>query len=261
MINPFEEPKFTFKDVEFKDLNFRGVDLNFKIIVDNPNFVGLTINSFYYQLKIDGEKIADGHEAGITEIKGKDISEITIPITVDFSGLSDSIVTVFQKNELEYELTGYLIVDSPVGNLKFNFEDYEFYQGTIPIPKIPKIHLQTLNIKEFGVTNIDLELVIDLNNSNDFSFQLKELRYMFLLNQSTVSKAAIKSNNMLLPGEAVEVKIPINLKLANLHKGIINALRQRRIKYKLFVNLIIDSSRGEIKLPLKEEGDIDLIKK
>jgi len=258
LLNPFETPKLALKKIEFQDISFTGMNLNIILLVDNPNSIGLTINEFRYKLMIEDVLVLDGHQDNKTKILGKRVSEINIPARVDFDGLSDSILNIYQKESLEYELNGYLKIASPIGGLRFNFEDYDFHKGKIPIPKVPKINVRELRIKEFSLTTVELELVFDLKNTNKFSFKLRELRYKFSLNQFTLSKARVQSDNELAPGEELEFKIPIKLKMMNLGKGILNILRQRRIKYKLYLNLIVDSDRGDIKLPLKVNGDIDL---
>jgi len=259
-INPFKAPKFSIKTVHYKHISFSGVDLEFVLLVDNPNFIGLTVKKLKYELLLDDERFAEGFKDKAIEISGSKISTINLPVRINYDGLSDSIGTLFNEDEISYKLIGYIVIDSPIGEIKFDFEDYDFHKGAVPIPKLPTLAVQEVSIKEFSFTNIEIQLWFNLKNTNDFTFNLKELRYLFSINNRTVSKALVQSSATVKPGEEVQFKIPINLKLTNLKIGILKALRQRAINYKLLVNVIIDSNDKEIKLPLKEIGSLKLIR-
>jgi LEA14-like dessication related protein len=258
-LNPFQKPDVDIKDVQVENLGFFGMDLTFILAIDNPNFIGLTIKQFHYSLLVEDKVLARGTSASSTSIKSRDVTEITIPATIEFSSISDSLSQVLEKEKINYELTGFVVIESPIGDLHFDFSDYDFHKGSLDVPRLPKLSVREIAVREWSLLNIDMEVKFHIANTNDFSFQLNSLRYLFKINDATVAKAVLDEKSAIEQAGNGEFTIPINLKVVNLRAGLLQALKQRRVRYKLLMYALIDSNRGEIKLPLKSEGNWDLL--
>lgn len=259
-INPFNKPEVNFKKVEFKKVDFQGIRLLALLEVDNPNPLGLKIKKLFYDFYLEGESLAQGYQETEQNIKPNRRTILKIPVNVNFKSLGGRVKDVFTRDKLKYELRGYLKIDSPVGELTFNFEDFDFHKGKIKIPDLPEVSLEDFTIADFGLREINAELGLSIRNTNDFAFNIRKFVYALSVNDYTISQGRYEQGTEvpLRGNESLSFKIPVNLKVLNLHKSILLMLRSNRMRYKLRMNLYIDSLDGPIKFPLVRQGEVDI---
>ena len=115
----------------------------------------------------------------------------------------NSIAELFQKDEVTYDLSG------SIG--KFGLQVPFRKKGTIPVPKLPQVSLNRIDIKDLSFTKASLVVVLELINENDFKVGMDGLDYKLtlgnneLVNGKTMSIAPIMAN-----GKSV-LELPVNL--------------------------------------------------
>ncbi len=103
-----EPPKVNVDSVGVSEIGLKGINLNVKLKVDNPNSTPLNLDKFKYALSIGNATVFDGVYDKRIEIKAKDISAVTIPVSVDYNSAKAAIENYLFKSIREYKFKGSL---------------------------------------------------------------------------------------------------------------------------------------------------------
>lgn len=117
-------PKVSLSSVQMKNFTPAGINLDFNLAVDNPNAFGLKLNGFDYKVKSLGQEIANGLYRQPISLAKNAKTNVTIPLAVEPAKLLTFFRAFLGSNKSAKALMeATVFVDSPVGELSFNFAD------------------------------------------------------------------------------------------------------------------------------------------
>ena len=117
-------PKVSLSGLKIKGLSFTQVDLELGLDVDNPNIFGLDMSKLDYKINIAGEQVASGSATDVAQVPKKDKGKITLPISLNFSGVASAIRTALTSKSVDCAVSGSADLNSPFGllNLPINLD-------------------------------------------------------------------------------------------------------------------------------------------
>jgi LEA14-like dessication related protein len=99
-------PKVDIADVNVKQFNFSGVELEAKLILSNPNAFALDLNQFNYQLNAASNTIGSSRLSNVSLPAGAS-KTVTVPFSLSLSELGNSLVQMLRgKGPVTFELLG-----------------------------------------------------------------------------------------------------------------------------------------------------------
>lgn len=120
-------PSISVDGLKVKNVNVTGANMELQLRMENPNAFDVLLNSFNYELTVNGKSWAKGLGAKQIQVGSKGESAITIPIAMDFAQIG---VTVYQmlsgEEQFDYSFEGNLDVGSSLPLLQ---------QATLPFNK------------------------------------------------------------------------------------------------------------------------------
>lgn len=117
-------PKVSLSSVQMKNFSPAGINFDFNLAVDNPNAFGLKLNGFDYKVKSLGQEIANGLYRQPIALAKQAKTNVTIPLSVEPAKLLGFFQAFLGSNKAAKALMeATVFVDSPVGELSFNFSD------------------------------------------------------------------------------------------------------------------------------------------
>lgn len=117
-------PKVSLNSVKMKNFSPAGINFDFNLSVDNPNAFGLKLNGFDYKVKSLGQEIANGLYRQPISLAKNAKTPVTIPLSVEPAKLLGFFQAFLGSNKSAKALMeATVFVDSPVGELSFNFAD------------------------------------------------------------------------------------------------------------------------------------------
>ena len=156
-----------------KDTSLFQSTLVFVYAVTNPNPIDLSLDQLQYQVKIGDKNLAKGNLKKTINIPGKGTANVEIPVEVRYMDFFNSITEFFQKDDIAYDISG------SFG--KFGLQVPFHKKGMLPIPKLPQISLNRIDIKKLSLSDASLVVVLDLVNENDFKVGMDGLDYKVVL--------------------------------------------------------------------------------
>lgn len=117
-------PKVGLSSVKMKNFSPAGINFDFNLAVDNPNGFDLKLNGFDYKVKSLGQEIANGLYRQPINLAKNAKTPVTIPLAVEPSKLLNFFRAFLGSNKSAKALMeATVFVDSPVGELSFDFAD------------------------------------------------------------------------------------------------------------------------------------------
>ncbi len=249
-----QKPIVEFDSMSLRDMSlFEGTAV-FKFEVTNPNPIGLTLNSLSYNLKIDDGDFVKGVLDKDLTLAAKDSNHIELPITIKYLDFFDSVSELIKKDHVTYDLSGIFEF--------FGFDIPYHKSGDIQIPDLPKISMDSVDIKDISLTGASIVFALSLDNQNAFPVDISGLDYSIKL--CAIEFAGGKSQSSINIGKngRTTIKVPVNLNFLQMGLAAYNLLAKSSSEYNLTGNIKINvPNLGEKSLPFSKIGDVTFIRK
>ena len=254
-----KKPGVSVQDVRITHLTFTSIDLFFTIGIENPNALSISLAGFDYNLILDNNSFLKGEQEKTVSIESRSTSQVEIPLQLTFQEIYNTFSSLSKKDSSEYEAKFGLNFNLPIlGNTRIPINK----KGKIPLLRLPSVRISSLKLKKMGITTANLELDLQINNSNPMQFLLNQFQYNFQVagnswaNGITKEKIAINRNSNSV------IKIPIELNFLQIGQSAYQLINgNNQIDYQFDGSINFDTSSDLLKnvnLPINTSGKIDL---
>lgn len=249
MKKAFQQPIVKVEKVQVEEISFAGADLNITISIDNPNAIGITLNRLEYELFIEDERLIEGIKSDKLQIAARKKSEFTIPVQLHFKGLQDGIYGILNKDKISYEFKSLITINTPITDLTFQ----PGKKGNIPIPERPRFNVEKIDTN-FSFSEVEIDFYINISNNDDVKLDIKKMVYQIQINGTPISNSTMTIQKTLTNrNEKLTYKIPVSIKLLNMKRSLISAIKNGQFNYSFDMNMELNSKYGPYKIPYKIE--------
>lgn len=120
-------PRISLQGIKLEKLNFSGATMALRVLVDNPNNFSVALNALNYDLTINGKHWASGNSQTLGNIREKQKSLITLPLTISLMDLGSGFSGLLKSGaDLNYVITGRLNASTGnklIGNFEMPFDN------------------------------------------------------------------------------------------------------------------------------------------
>lgn len=248
-----QKPVVEFDSMEMTNLSLFQSTPIFKFKVANPNPVGMKIKKFEYDFKVNDKKFVKGvTEQGVT-IGANNSRIVRLPFMIGHLDLFDSIAEFSKTRNVRYDLSG---------TIGFKYFSIPYHKsGELDIPELPKISLQSVNVKGLSPSGASMTAFLNMENPNPFAVKLSELDYALKLGGSEFAKGRAYSIPLIEKNGASTVSVQIDVSFANIGRSLWNILSRSSSGYELAGAMKFDIPMvGEKTFPFKKFGETPLVK-
>jgi LEA14-like dessication related protein len=221
---PVALPLVAFEGVKLDELKFSGTTLTFECRVENPNPFPVSVWRVRFGLQLEGRPAGTGEvevpfavpAAGADGVAGR--GSIAFPVVLRFAAVPGFVQVMAREKEAGYALSGAVSFRTPHGVVDVPMA----YAGTLPVPRAPKIDVLKLTMRPVTSrvpTEIVLELLVRLGNTNAFPIPSAHVDYGLVISDKEIARAEGRLAAPLLPGEAAELAVPITISLLKAGKA------------------------------------------
>ncbi len=110
-------PRVELHDVRVIGLGFKGQTFLLSFDVANPNPFPLPISNVSYGVKLDGQRFASGETASEFTVPADGVAQFAISVDLDLLQTAPQLLFIVRqgiRQEISYELEGYLALDIPL---------------------------------------------------------------------------------------------------------------------------------------------------
>ena len=264
MDNKLKEPTFTVDSIDFKGVGFDTTNLSIRLIIDNPNPIGVHVNKivfdiYYIDNNGNSKYLGHGEKNNIDIRSGQ--TAIDIPITLSNKKLIEALEKN-KNNKITLEIDGSANVDLKITSVDIPFKTRQTVrlpEGVVsyletakkmgigfPIEdfKKPKVTVDKVEFKgiseDFKNTKLSIRFIVE--NPNPIDINLKNvIVYTYYYNKDGKHYfGSAKSSNIAIKS-GISTPIYIDMNISN--EDVVNAIL---------------SNKDNKKLTVKIEGSIDM---
>jgi LEA14-like dessication related protein len=147
----------------------------FLVKLRNHTPIDLTIDSVSYTARVDGRRLAQGHQASPLVVKGNAFSSLSLPLQLNLPQLSRTAKAA-QRDCVTVQLHTILYADLPgVGPKQLPVD----VRQRVYIPKLPKIEVAEVDITKLGLKKGEAIVTLRVTNYEPIPFTVKQVSYRF----------------------------------------------------------------------------------
>ncbi|QJX46496.1 hypothetical protein HMJ29_05915 [Hymenobacter taeanensis] len=146
-----------------------------KVDLRNQMPVTLQIDSLSYVTRVDGALLTQGAKDEPSVLLGDSVSHLTLPVSVQMDNLKRKVRTS-QQDCVEVEMVMKLFTRLPVAGPQIIPVRVT---KRVYIPKLPKIEVADVDIKDLGLKNGEAIVSLRITNYNPFPVTVRSVHYKF----------------------------------------------------------------------------------
>lgn len=221
LADSIQKPSLSITDVRVTDFAFDEIELTYDVEVDNPNPVAVQMLSYDYDFNINNNDFVEGSQNKQLRIESSGTSTFQIPMRLNFQELYDLFSSLRGQDEADYKLLANLYFDLPVlGETALPLEK----NGTIPMIKLPKINVSSLEVNDINFSRADLVLNLEVDNPNGFGLLVNALSYDLNVNGRNWIEGNNQDNITINKNNSNRIAIPISLNVTEIGSSVVQLL-------------------------------------
>ncbi|HTR79458.1 MAG TPA: LEA type 2 family protein [Gemmatimonadaceae bacterium] len=118
----FKQPTVRLARVRVTGIGATAGSLEVELKIYNPNVYSLNGSNFHYRVNVDSVPLAHGLLDHSFSLPRKDSTVIGIPVEFSFTGLDVARRAVWAAGLVNYEVSGDVIVEAPIGHFTIPFK-------------------------------------------------------------------------------------------------------------------------------------------
>lgn len=257
----FQQPQVSFETARISELSFDSVDFLFDLKVVNPNPVGISLAGFDYDFLLNGNSFVKGEQTDRLDLEPTGESTVQIPISLTFSKIYNTFASFKNQDSTTYKIACGFSFDLPVLGAKRILVSKS---GSLPLLKWPNISVKTLSLEKLSFAGADLNLRVEIDNPNAFSFLLHTMDYRFDVNGKVWLSGTSSKKIRIESKQSNVIEFPISFNLLQIGTSVKDVLTgSKPLFYDFSGNADLGTSIPmfeKVNLPFKRRGEISIIK-
>lgn len=258
LLDSIEKPSAVIKGVRFQDLSLDAVTLALDVEVSNPYSMALPLTDVSYSLASGGKPFLSGQAASAGTIPAKQSRNFNVPARIVFADLLQTVQGIRPGSVVPYSAEVNLSVDPPaatgLGPLTLPVRK----QGEVPVPAVPRVSLANVQWKDLSWTQASAVADLNIENTNDFALDLRQLDYNLSLAGARVAQSGVSQAVKFDKGQTRTLQIPISFSPANLGLSAFNILKGQSADYEMTGDMNVQTPFGALAMPFARRGQTTL---
>lgn len=256
-------PRLKKAEVVVTDLKSEEADVNINAFIYNPAPIGIKIDSLYYTVFLEDNQISESRYAKSLHIAASKVSEVTLPVTVEFKKLMKIMKQMEEakRDSGDFHLNAVVYINSKL--LPKKRFDLTLTQ-TMPMMYFPDMKIKGVKLDKIRLNGGTVVFKMEIKNKNAFNISFKNLSYQVKLDNNDWIKGNRDGVVDLPAKQAAIISVPLELNIGTMGKGLFDMLLKGgdmnyQMKVKADVvsnNKMISNSRFE----MKAQGNVKQMK-
>lgn len=243
------KPDITFKKVNLQGFTLDSVTLGLVYDIDNPYDIGIRIAEVDYQLEVQGRRVFRGSPNEGLQIPARGTREVTFPAQIRFADVLPAARTIFTQGKFDYRASGNMGLSTPVGMLRIPLSR----SGQFDSPELPKLRIADIRAPKVTGTGAELQIALDVTNSNPFALPLESIDYGLSFNGSRVGGGNARGASVAA-GKTRRITLPVKVDLVGAGRAALPFLSGRAADVALDGKMDFGSVAGPLRASQKLTG-------
>ncbi len=246
-----EQPQVKLNDVRVVAASLADAQLAFDLEVYNPNPLSLLLQGLSYELQLEDKSLLSGELGDRLRIGAGGRSRVTLPFTLRYAEVLGSLAALGRNEAIDYRLSG----KADFGLFAIPYAK----AGTLPLPRLPEVSVQSLRVERLTATGAQLALGLKVNNANGFSVRFSGFDYRLNLGEASVLQGESANPLSVQANQAgiVQVRLAVDFRQV---AELARALQGRSLPIAFSGQLKLPEAGEEVSLPYHWQGEVPLLR-
>lgn len=202
-------PRLHFERATLAALDLEGTTVVLAFTVENPNDLSLRVASATWRLDVEEARVSEGELPGGATLPARGTAPFAVSVRLRWAEVSRLAERARRQPEVAYRIGGVIGVETPVGTLELPYH----HEGRLPVPKLPELRLARASVDMASLTELELQLTLEVVNPNGFMLPGAALRFDLLLNGVAVATGREATVSALDASGTARLTVPIRVSL------------------------------------------------
>lgn len=253
-----QKPTAQVTNSKITGLSFTQADLLFDVQIDNPNTVSINLAGMDYSLKINENALFSGNKTDALAIAAQGASSVQIPVTLKYEDIYKAVSGLADKKNSTYSFDGGLSFNLPVlGNVRLPIST----TGEIPLIKLPKVKVKSINLDAFSWSGASLNLNIAVAGNGGMDLLLDNLSYGLKIGgKNWINGNINKQQKLSSEGEQI-ITVPFKLDFLQMGRTVYDIVKgDATLDYSFTGDMKISADNPLLKTSSFSFSDLNQIK-
>ena len=248
-----QKPTVSFHSMRITQADLVQSTALFNFNITNPNPIGLRSGGITYDLKLNGRQFVNGRLNQGVALPAGGSTVLQVPITMPYLDFFKSAAQLYRTKKADYALSGGI----DVGPFTIPFQSH----GSLDLPQMPKITLESIEVKKISLLGASLNCRMQLANPNAFDFLFKRLDYSLKLAGKSFAQASALPQGVIGRQSRSVVNLGFDVSFAQLGRSAYQLLQGGKTDYTLNGGLVFGGpNQAERKIPFDLSGRVPLLR-
>jgi LEA14-like dessication related protein len=211
-------PKLSMPAMKFDKLDFTKAELLFEVNIENPNSFDIPSPKMAYEYLVNKNSFIHSSIDSAAPLAAAAITAVPIRITVNYAELFQKFAALRSLGEAPSLLS--LKTDFSIPAFADESSVSSETGGSLPLLKVPSISFKGVSVKNMSLTNIDIGITWEIENTNNFAMSVKDLSYNFAVNNTQWSAGKVAGSPQIPAGRKTEIPLTITINSLTMVKEV-----------------------------------------
>jgi LEA14-like dessication related protein len=211
-------PKLSKPSMKFDKLDFTKAELLFEVNIENPNSFDIPSPKMAYEYLVNKNSFIQSSIDSAAPLAAGVVTAVPIRITVNYAELFQKFASLKNLGEApsllslksDFSIPAFADEPSPLTEIA----------GSLPLLKVPSLSFKGISVKSMGLTNIDLGITWEVENTNNFAMSVKDLSFNFAVNNAQWASGKVPGSPQITAGRKTEIPLTISINSLSMVKDI-----------------------------------------
>jgi LEA14-like dessication related protein len=248
-------PKVRFKALKLRDIDFRHVDTDFVLAVDNPNPIQVGLASFGYQLDLAGQRFLTGNNDKGLKLEARGTSNVVLPLSVTFADVLQLAGALGRADDVPFAFSGKLGFATPLGEVKVPWNA----KGAFPVLRVPRVRVAGVKLGKLDLlkqsATVEVQLGVAHEQASALTFDAFDYGLSFGGRQ--VVGGVVARLAEVPPGAEKTISLPVTVNLLQVGATVVDAISKKgKLPVGLEATVQVGTPFGAIPLRIDETGQV-----
>lgn len=242
------KPTIKVRKMVVTELTFDEIDMLFTLSIENPNPFAVELDSYGYELSVEGSPFLSGTSDEGLSIPAGDSTSLSLPVSLGYDRLRETAQRLENKTKAAYRLD--VSTEALIPGTGRSIALSGKKEGTFPVPVTPKVDVEDVIITRFGNTIIFLEFGIRVRNPNEFDVTVGSVAYDFSVNRRSWASGETGRTYRFDPEDSRNVYVPLELNYMEVGRTVVDLLMSgQELEYRIHGSSTVEVESEELSIP------------
>lgn len=220
----YQTPSFKYQSTRISDVSFSQLDGTSVVSIANPNPYQLPVSQLGAELWLEGSPWLALDNSAVSGLPASRSIDVEFNWALVFNQLLSRASEAYQAGEAELTVKLSPTVNVPVLGPQTLSWSSTF---TVPVPKIPTVSVKSWSLSSVSLTQLSLDIDLEINNPNSFAVLTKNLKLDVGDGSRNFAQIGLSDSNIRAGGSSVQT-VGLSLNLVDAGLSLFSALKAGR---------------------------------